>query len=537
VAAESERLLDLLRQSLDAPGSEQEDPADIAARFRHKVETATARGLWPENANPLHGLRDAAGGEFTGIYSPAPESISRQWSWVTSLLRRQPDRPRLDALEEATTVGLLNTYLPSAFTVPVGAEHLVLVDNAFHDFIYGSAKYLVFATDPVDPDDPLWRTPRANLPGRFYAAARLLRLVLGGIRWHGFVHFPIDALLPEQLTSIAVDEYTEPAQLFILAHEAGHILSGHFATGGHLRLAVGPVELETVDCSEGVEFEADLVAAEVLVEEAVASGLPEPAARAHSLQAAHIFFTLLALYTEHYFVVPPRTHPEPGLRFDRLARHLFPDADDERSTELARRPSFRTLPRLAMLARADFRGDVPLEEFLAEVRASRYTYERVRDESMDLYEVLERMDDFLSTPVEDSLRTVAERLLPAGTVAGVPAAVTERAARALDGTGTVAGTLAAECGRLLLVDDELVPALAGYRSAAFSVPAGTAFHRWSDGLRAVLPAELVLPGLHVATVVLRSGPEALAVLPGPDRDETVAGLRAYLAGVLSAAGR
>jgi hypothetical protein len=403
-----------------------------------------------------------------------PPPAARSGSWVIELAR-ESGRPDVGDLEQRTVVGLLNTYLPAAFTVPAGGERLIVVDNAFHDFIYGVCKYLVLASDPVDPGDSIWRTARAGRPGRFYAVARLLRLVLATIRWNGFVYFPVDALLPPQLTALAADEYTEPAQLFVLAHEAGHILSGHLEPGRLAPLAVGPTMLAGVDCQHETEHEADLVAAELLAREAERSGLLPIATRFHALQAAHILFSLLYLYSDAYFIRRPSTHPDPQARLDRLATaFLDGEPEDQVNEAVARRPSFRNLPLLVGLARGDYRGDVPFGEFWAEVTAKVTEALRERADSADLPE------------------------------------------------GLVAEVIRLELARIAICERGISPRLDKIHAAVLEPTPGMPFHRWVDGLRLLLPEPLVLPCTHVGYIAARQGADALSLLPALVSDALIA---------------
>jgi hypothetical protein len=521
----AEGLLAQLRKSLDEPEADDTD-AERTARFRRKIKALIDRGLWAAGDNPLTALDAAAGGEVRLIKSVAPASTRRQWEWVIELAR-ESGRFDVADLQQRTVVGLLNTYLPSAFTVPTAGERLIVVDNAFHDFIYGACKYLVLASDPVDPGDPIWRTARAGQPGRFYAVARLLRLVLATIRWNGFVYFPVDALLPPQLTMLAADEYTEPAQLFILAHEAGHILSGHLDRGRLAPLAVGPTTVAAVDCEHETEHEADLIAARLLAREAERSGLAHLSTRMHALQAAHILFSLLFLFTDSYFIRPPSSHPDPQARLDRLTTAFLDGEPEEQVLDaVTRRPSFRNLPLLVGLTRGDYRDDVPFSEFWAEVIASKFCFERATPEDLPQLRTCEELEDLLTQDPADSLRRVAAHIVPDGTVQSVPPEITAmvtQALRELAGNTVLPDDLVAEVVRLELAriaicEREISPWLDKIHAAVLEPAPGTPFHRWVDGLRLLLPAPLVLPCTHLGYIAARQGAEVLRQLPRPVSD-------------------
>ena len=512
------QLLEELRSSLEKPVQEL-TPAERLKRFRRKVNAAVDRGLWSED--PLIGIDSGAGGEAQGIYPIAGESTRRQWEWIIGLTR-ESETFDADDLERHTTVGLLNTYLPSAFTAPVGDERLIAIDNSFHDFIYGVSKYLVLASDPVDFSDPLWRTKRAGLPGRFYACARLLRLVLGTLRWYGFMQFPVDALLPTDLTVLAVDQFTEPAQLFVLGHEAGHILSGHVSPGRLTRLAVGATDVTAVDCRHETEHEADLVAAEILRSEALRSGLSPRDASIHALQAAFILFTLLDVYANYYFISLPTSHPEPQARLDRLVNTLLPD--DSWSELADSRPSFKNLPLLVGLAQGDYSGDVPLGEFWEEVMACKYCLERIPGEAMPLLESCEELEDGLAEPPQkSSLLRFFQHYAPPGIIDAVPDDISAGVGAALkDGINPdevtrqlVDQVLEIELSRVLVTVSGVSPGIDRIRSPVFEPAAGTAFHMWARQLRELLPPELAIPGVHVGLALMRHGPDGLRVVPAP----------------------
>ena len=384
--------------------------------LRDKLTVAAQRGLWKASNASLDTYR---------FHSEIP----RLWDSVVSLAC-ELRIPGAYYLERDTTVGLLNTNLPMAFTAPVGDEHLIAVDNSFHELIYGVAKYLILATSPVDESDPLWRSVEDDVPGRFYACARLLRLVLCGLRWYGEVAFSVHALLPTPLTLIAIDDYTEPVQRFVLAHEAGHILLDHLSSGHLTRLAVGPTDVAAIDCRHETEHEADLAAAQLLTQETLRLGASERDAPGLALESAHIVFLLLQMYTDYYFVVPPTSHPDPAARMERLVRELTPG---ESFAEIAaRRPSFMDLPLLVALTQAMRTDNLPLDEFLAEANASNYIFSKIQPTALPLLILCEEIEnEFARPPQESSLLRFFDQYAPADMMDAVPADIATRISAAL----------------------------------------------------------------------------------------------------------
>ena len=112
------------------------------------------------------------------------------------------------------------------------------------------------------------------------------------------------------------------AELFVLSHEFGHIIEGHFSTAKTIRMRIKEEDVDLFRTDWNQEYEADLCGLE-LVLDTVKEKSDRSLVRASSYMGPDLFFTFLDLI-EKIGNIKPTSHPSAKLRRDNLRKAMPP---------------------------------------------------------------------------------------------------------------------------------------------------------------------------------------------------------------------
>lgn len=131
---------------------------------------------------------------------------------------------------------------------------------------------------------------------------------------------PITTLQEEQLSF--VEGILHFAELFVLAHEFGHIIEGHFSTAKVMKIRTKEEDISLLKSNWNQEYEADLCGLQ-LVLETVPKKSERSLIRASSYMGPDLLFTFLDL-TEKIGNIKPASHPSAKLRRENLRKAMPP---------------------------------------------------------------------------------------------------------------------------------------------------------------------------------------------------------------------
>ncbi|PPK65568.1 peptidase M48-like protein [Actinokineospora auranticolor] len=524
--SEAEELYSALKEGLEPPGTVGGD--EVAAReLGRRVEANLLSKVWSSAEWGLpEGARDIT---FT-FEEPVAQSMQQGlWDSVLEFIEAADVEP----LTERTIVRTLDLRSADAFATSAGDEHLIVVNSTFHDVVYNFAKLAAIGSDPRPADgvaDPTWR--RGPSGARYDVIGRLLRLMLGLLRWNGEFTLAVRVSCPLDLTRAAA-QLTEFIQASVLAHEAGHIALGHLRTSTR-GLHVGGHEAPLVDLDHTLEYAADVygvtVLARLVADRFAGTGRAVDDALGEVLYCQLL---LLDLYQDAFFVVPAASHPTPVERLAHLGDHLpaWTLGIDPQDFD-PRRANF-VIPVIAAAECRDARSgaDDPFEVFMADVLAAPYFTLTPQYASRDGLEILMGIDhaeNLLGAPRLDLLTTIAERFLGAPPLTAVPgdlvgrlrAVLTPEAATVdtvTDVPGFVDALIAGEVGAALVMSG--AEPFASIRDKCWSPAPGTPFHRWCAPFSAIGDFELRMALVALSFHVARAGETRVWVLGGGAQHE------------------
>lgn len=388
----------------------------------------------------------------------------------------------------------LRSGLHVAFTLPLAAGGLIVVDDATHDLTHSAAKLMMASWGP--PEQTRGRAAR-SLP--FYDCVRVLRLELGTLRWAGELWQPLDVCLPDADRGTAAVLSTWAVQ-FIVAHEVGHLALGHVSTGGE------SLPRRTAD----EEHAADAFAVQAL-RRMVRAGHPDADTFHVELDALVRVAVRLALGVVHAvsttYLVCGDDHPSTAERMAFLAAGEMRDVPAqplEQPTEIlfsgVDSAAFTAAPPVGVLVR-----EQPNLAF-----AASYPPDAIaRIDELDRLELIAR------APLPTLLSALGTAVVEA--VGGPPPPeVLAAASRAdeinlADGdTVSVPADAWVRCaaGRWWLFEDLLARGSPEEVTATMQPPAATRFADWATWLDPVCPPDLHATALAALLVYVQYGAEA-----------------------------
>jgi hypothetical protein len=131
---------------------------------------------------------------------------------------------------------------------------------------------------------------------------------------------PIVSMRKEQVSFVA--GILHFAELFVLAHEFGHIIEGHFSTAKVMKIRTKEEDISLLKSNWNQEYEADLCGLQ-LVLETVTEKSERSLVRASSYMGPDLFFTFLDLI-EKIGNIKPTSHPPAKLRRENIRKAMPP---------------------------------------------------------------------------------------------------------------------------------------------------------------------------------------------------------------------
>jgi hypothetical protein len=232
------------------------------------------------------------------------------------LIKRQTKLPL-----EGVAVGELQTLDANSCCVRVPAGgYVVLVNTGLMILLYQLTKIFVLRVR-VKPDretDIIVRNSEELMETAKYAFQAITTYLMhdapGGPR------IPVTTMDEEQVHFVA--GILHFAELFVLAHEFGHVIEGHFSTAKIMKMRIREEDIGVFSADWNQEYEADRCGLE-LVLETVKEKSQRSLTRASSYMGPDLFFTFLDLI-EKIGNIKPTSHPPAKLRRENLRKVIPP---------------------------------------------------------------------------------------------------------------------------------------------------------------------------------------------------------------------
>ncbi len=266
----------------------------------------------------LEGKKDLLDIVPTGIGNVAYQSVL---NFLAKHAEQAATRLGYEVSEEVT-VGVLPTGLVNgwAFTVPAGGL-IVAIDDGFFLYVYLLAKTVaLFYKVSVNPrgwqlslaEEDIVQSVRTNEEAsRWWLEALVSAFV------YRYPNIAPQHSLGDQRNLLAA-ELTTTVELFVVAHEYGHLISGHLArdraTSG--RKLLNDVEVEGFDIAKEQELEADRIGLELVREYHRYVGRTVE----HTRMAVYFWAGCLQIIEDMWGTGPE--HPPASTRSKRLLRQL-----------------------------------------------------------------------------------------------------------------------------------------------------------------------------------------------------------------------
>lgn len=276
-------------------GHEQADP-QLAAHFRAAAETLASDGT---NA----------------------DDPRRAWAMLRQRVCDERMSVRLTQISDVLVLGATSGGEVSAATFAFPDDsYLILTDQGLATLTWLTAQLHVVSRrtpllghpPPADPVDPT-------------AAAQTLRLATSRIAGGGRAGVNPSLILGRDELALA-GALVREMDIFVLAHEAAHILLEHFDDDRTaMGIVGGPNRLLGRRAHE--EAAADLLGITLQLDDVLSAGEGDDGVITLRLTAVRLFLALLELYERSMFVVQPTSHPPAADRWriivdERLSRWL-----------------------------------------------------------------------------------------------------------------------------------------------------------------------------------------------------------------------
>jgi hypothetical protein len=243
-----------------------------------------------------------------GITSDAQQA----WRALQTRVVDETVSARLAQISETLVVGATSGGEVSAATFAFpDRSHLILMDHGLVTLTWLLAQLFV-----VSRRAPLLGQPPPDQPIALDVAARTLRLAISSVLAGGRAGAYPSLLLSTRdlgLAGLLVREM----DIFVMAHEAAHILLSHFDAD---RTTVGVVggSNQVLGRRQDEETAADLLAVTLQFDDVLAAGEAESWVVELRLIAIHLFLTVVRLYEQSMFIVQPTSHPPADVRWQAI---------------------------------------------------------------------------------------------------------------------------------------------------------------------------------------------------------------------------
>ncbi|MGW5083059.1 hypothetical protein [Micromonospora echinospora] len=285
----------------------------LTQRARHDVIEASvehARTLYrqdqmePGLAAQFQAAAAALAGEGTNA-----DDTRRAWSALRERVRDVHVSRRLAEITDSLVLGATSGGEVSTATLTFpDNSYLIMMDHGLSNLTWLIAQLFV-----VSRRTPLLGHPPPGNPVGITAAAQALRLTTARIAGGGRAGVNPSLVLGRDELALA-GALVREIDIFVLAHEAAHILLGHFSEDHSGLTAVGhPSQLLGRRPHE--ETAADLLAVTLQLDDMLSTGEGDDRVIALRLTAVRLFLALLELYERSMFVVQPTSHPPAAARW------------------------------------------------------------------------------------------------------------------------------------------------------------------------------------------------------------------------------
>lgn len=244
------------------------------------------------------------------------------WKRLLDRVRDQGVRAKLASIDAVTAVGACSGGEVTAGTFRFDdGSNLILFDHGLATLTWLAGQLAVVTGNATDAT-PL-STGDATVENQAdpVLAARTLRLAISRLAAGGRAGVTPPLKLDARETGIAGLLVGE-MDLFVLAHEAAHILLGHFDPS---RQQVGVVggSNHLMGKARDEEFAADHLALTLMFDDAFEAGTISKATVMLRVRAVALFLATIDLYERSCFLFQPSSHPPSRQRWDRLVEaHL-----------------------------------------------------------------------------------------------------------------------------------------------------------------------------------------------------------------------
>ncbi|WP_157520868.1 hypothetical protein [Herbidospora daliensis] len=220
---------------------------------------------------------------------------------------------------------------------------LILMDHGLANLTFFSAALYV-----ASRNSPLLGRPVIGEQVDSVTAARAIRLAVAWVAAGGRAGQvpPLKLTLEElEMASLLVAEM----DVFVLGHEAAHILLNHFA-GERKSLGMVGGTNRLLGKGQNEELSADILGTTLMFDDMLESGTGSTAVIELRITAIRLFLATLEMYEQSCFLTQPSSHPPAGLRWQRIVDTCL----NPRFPELSEELRFFDLPSRALDRLRDF---------------------------------------------------------------------------------------------------------------------------------------------------------------------------------------
>jgi len=237
--------------------------------------------------------------------------IERAWELLRERVRDETVQGLLDGLDSRTARGACAGGEVSAATFGFGdGSYLVLVDHGLATLTWLAAQLAVLCSDVSDEPS----RSEAGISAEVAARAMRLGASRSAVQVGGA---SVPSLLLGGEDTVVASELVVQMDMFVMAHEVGHILLGHLSEGGAPVGAVGGSNRLLGKAAE-LERAADVLAVTLVVDDLLQGTPVHRDQLAIRIGAVHVFLAVIELFETHTFVLQPTTHPPAHARWAHL---------------------------------------------------------------------------------------------------------------------------------------------------------------------------------------------------------------------------
>lgn len=284
-----------------------------------------ARALYL-TANPELDAKFHEAAEALAVDGTNAADTRRAWALLRDRVHDDQVSARLAKISERLVLGATSGGEVSAATLAFRDESfLILMDHGLANLTWLIAQLFV-----VSRTTPLLGHPPPDDPVDAMVAAQTLRLATARISGGGRAGVNPSLVLVGDELALAGALVSE-IDIFVMAHEAAHILLGHF---GDDRMSLGVVggSNQLLGRRPREETSADLLAITLQLDDLLSVGEADSRIVELRVVAVRLFLALLDLYEKSLFVVQPTSHPPAAERWrdvvsQRLV-HWFDNVDE-----------------------------------------------------------------------------------------------------------------------------------------------------------------------------------------------------------------